>query len=83
MYIGGKQVRPDGNYTRPVHGPHSELVARSATAIARISATLSKPPTLPIPLNLVGDASRLNRSQILYSSPRTSPHGLLSSPPDP
>jgi aldehyde dehydrogenase (NAD+) len=28
MYISGKQVRPDGNYTRSVHGPHGELVGQ-------------------------------------------------------
>ncbi|HEX6201429.1 MAG TPA: aldehyde dehydrogenase family protein, partial [Thermoanaerobaculia bacterium] len=26
MYIGGRQVRPDGNYNRPVTGPGGELV---------------------------------------------------------
>jgi aldehyde dehydrogenase (NAD+) len=28
MYIGGKQVRPDGAYTRPVIGPKGELVGQ-------------------------------------------------------
>jgi aldehyde dehydrogenase (NAD+) len=28
MYIGGKQVRPDGNYTRSVHGKKGELVGQ-------------------------------------------------------
>jgi aldehyde dehydrogenase (NAD+) len=67
MYIGGKQVRPDGNYTRPVRGPHGELVGqvgdgnrkdiRDAVEAAHAAHT-AKP----------GWAMRhaYNRSQILY-----------------
>jgi aldehyde dehydrogenase (NAD+) len=28
LFIGGKQVRPDGYYVRPVHGPDGELVGQ-------------------------------------------------------
>jgi len=67
MYIGGKQVRPDGYYTRPVLGPKGELIGqvgdgnrkdiRNAVEAAH-AANLSKP----------GWAMRhgYNRSQILY-----------------
>lgn len=67
MYVGGKQVRPDGNYTRAVYGPKGELVGqvgdgnrkdiRNAVEAAH-AAHLSKP----------GWAMRhaYNRSQILY-----------------
>jgi aldehyde dehydrogenase (NAD+) len=67
MYIGGKQVRPDGNYTRPVLGPKGELVGqvgdgnrkdiREAVEAAHAAHT-AKP----------GWAMRhgYNRSQILY-----------------
>lgn len=67
MYVGGKQVRPDGNYTRPVLGTKGELIGqvgdgnrkdiRNAVEAAH-AAHLSKP----------GWAMRhgYNRSQILY-----------------
>jgi aldehyde dehydrogenase (NAD+) len=67
MYIGGKQVRPDGQYTRPILGPKGELVGqvgdgnrkdiRDAVEAAH-AAHLAKP----------GWAMRhgYNRSQILY-----------------
>jgi aldehyde dehydrogenase (NAD+) len=67
MYIGGKQVRPDGHYTRAVLGPKGELVGqvgdgnrkdiREAVEAAH-AAHLAKP----------GWAMRhgYNRSQILY-----------------
>jgi len=67
MYIGGKQVRPDGNYTRAVLSPRGELVGqvgdgnrkdiRDAVEAAH-AAHLAKP----------GWAMRhgYNRSQILY-----------------
>jgi aldehyde dehydrogenase (NAD+) len=67
MYIGGKQVRPDGHYTRPVLGPKGELVGqvgdgnrkdiRDAVEAAHAAHT-AKP----------GWAMRhgYNRSQILY-----------------
>jgi len=67
MYIGGAQVRPDGYYTRPVMGPHDEVVGqvgdgnrkdiRNAVEAAH-AAHLAKP----------GWAMRhgYNRSQILY-----------------
>jgi aldehyde dehydrogenase (NAD+) len=67
MYIGGKQVRPDGFYTRAVLGAHSELVGqvgdgnrkdiRNAVEAAH-AAHLAKP----------GWAMRHghNRAQILY-----------------
>ncbi len=67
MYIGGKQVRPDGHYTRAVYGPHGELVGqvgdgnrkdiRDAVEAAHAAHT-AKP----------GWAMRhgYNRSQILY-----------------
>jgi aldehyde dehydrogenase (NAD+) len=67
MYINGKQVRPDGNYTRPVISPKGELVGqvgdgnrkdiRDAVEAAH-AAHLAKP----------GWAMRhgYNRSQILY-----------------
>jgi aldehyde dehydrogenase (NAD+) len=67
MYIGGKQVRPDGNYTQPVLGPKGELVGqvgdgnrkdiRNAVEAAH-AAHLAKP----------GWAMRhgYNRAQILY-----------------
>jgi aldehyde dehydrogenase (NAD+) len=67
MYIGGKQVRPDGFYTRAVLGAHSELVGqvgdgnrkdiRNAVEAAH-AAHLTKP----------GWAMRHghNRAQILY-----------------
>jgi aldehyde dehydrogenase (NAD+) len=67
MYIGGKQVRPDGNYTRAVLSPKGELVGqvgdgnrkdiRDAVEAAH-AAHLAKP----------GWAMRhgYNRSQILY-----------------
>jgi aldehyde dehydrogenase (NAD+) len=67
MYIGGKQVRPDGYYTRAVLGPHGEVVGqvgdgnrkdiRNAVEAAH-AAHLAKP----------GWAMRhgFNRSQILY-----------------
>jgi aldehyde dehydrogenase (NAD+) len=67
MYIGGKQVRPDGNYTRPIQGPKGELIGqvgdgnrkdiRNAVEAAH-AAHLAKP----------GWAMRhgYNRSQILY-----------------
>jgi aldehyde dehydrogenase (NAD+) len=67
MYIGGKQVRPDGHYTRAIHGPKGELVGqvgdgnrkdiRDAVEAAH-AAHLAKP----------GWAMRHghNRAQILY-----------------
>jgi aldehyde dehydrogenase (NAD+) len=67
MYIGGKQVRPDGKYTRPVLGPKGKLAGqvgdgnrkdiRDAVEAAH-AAHLAKP----------GWAMRhgYNRSQILY-----------------
>lgn len=67
MYIGGKQVRPDGNYTRAVLGPKGELIGqvgdgnrkdiRNAVEAAHAAHT-AKP----------GWAMRhaYNRSQILY-----------------
>jgi aldehyde dehydrogenase (NAD+) len=67
MYINGKQVRPDGNYTRPVLNPNGELVGqvgdgnrkdlRDAVEAAH-AAHLARP----------GWAMRhgYNRSQILY-----------------
>ncbi len=67
MYVGGKQVRPDGNYTRPVLNPKGELVGqvgdgnrkdiRNAVEAAHAAHT-AKP----------GWAMRhgFNRSQILY-----------------
>ena len=67
MYIGGKQARPDGNYTRDVLGPKGELVGqvgdgnrkdiRNAVEAAHAAHT-AKP----------GWAMRhgYNRSQILY-----------------
>jgi aldehyde dehydrogenase (NAD+) len=67
MYIGGKQVRPDGNYSRSIVGPKGELVGqvgdgnrkdvRDAVEAAH-GAHLAKP----------GWAMRhgYNRSQILY-----------------
>ena len=67
MYVGGKQARPDGNYTRPVLNPKGELVGqvgdgnrkdiRNAVEAAH-AAHLAKP----------GWAMRhgYNRSQILY-----------------
>jgi len=67
MYIGGKQVRPDGNYTRSVLGPKGQLVGqvgdgnrkdiRNAVEAAHTAHT-AKP----------GWAMRhaYNRSQILY-----------------
>jgi aldehyde dehydrogenase (NAD+) len=67
MYIGGKQVRPDGNYTQAILGPKGELVGqvgdgnrkdiRNAVEAAH-AAHLAKP----------GWAMRhgYNRSQILY-----------------
>ena len=67
MYIGGKQVRPDGNYTRAVLSPRGELVGqvgdgnrkdiRDAVEAAH-AAHLAKP----------GWAMRhgYNRAQILY-----------------
>ncbi len=67
MYVGGKQARPDGNYTQAVYGPKGELVGqvgdgnrkdiRNAVEAAH-AAHLSKP----------GWAMRhaYNRSQILY-----------------
>ncbi len=67
MYIGGKQVRPDGNYTRAILSPKGELVGqvgdgnrkdiRNAVEAAH-AAHLAKP----------GWAMRhgYNRSQILY-----------------
>ncbi len=67
MYIGGKQVRPDGNYTRVVLGPKGELIGqvgdgnrkdiRNAVEAAHAAHT-AKP----------GWAMRhgYNRSQILY-----------------
>jgi aldehyde dehydrogenase (NAD+) len=30
LYIGGKQARPDGGVTRPVYGPHDELLGEVA-----------------------------------------------------
>ncbi len=67
MYIGGKQVRPDGNYSRAVLGPRGELIGqvgdgnrkdiRDAVEAAHAAHT-AKP----------GWAMRhgYNRSQILY-----------------
>ncbi|MFN2134507.1 MAG: aldehyde dehydrogenase family protein, partial [Candidatus Promineifilaceae bacterium] len=67
MYIGGKQVRPDGNYTRTIVGPKNEIVGqvgdgnrkdiRNAVEAAHAAHT-AKP----------GWAMRhgYNRSQILY-----------------
>jgi len=67
MYIGGKQARPDGNYTRAVLGPKGELIGqigdgnrkdiRNAVEAAHAAHT-AKP----------GWAMRhaYNRSQILY-----------------
>ncbi len=67
MYVGGKQARPDGSYTRAVYGPKGDLVGqvgdgnrkdiRNAVEAAH-AAHLSKP----------GWAMRhaYNRSQILY-----------------
>ena len=67
MYVGGKQVRPDGNYTRPVLNPKGELVGqvgdgnrkdiRNAVEAAHAAHT-AKP----------GWAMRhaYNRAQILY-----------------
>jgi aldehyde dehydrogenase (NAD+) len=67
MYIGGKQVRPDGAYTRPVIGPKGELVGqvgdgnrkdiRDAVEAAHAAHTASP-----------GWAMRhgYNRAQILY-----------------
>ena len=67
MYIGGKQVRPDGYYTRPVYAPQGELIGqvgdgnrkdiREAVEAAHAAHT-AKP----------GWAMRhgFNRSQILY-----------------
>jgi aldehyde dehydrogenase (NAD+) len=67
MYIGGKQVRPDGNYSRAVLGPKGEIVGqvgdgnrkdiRDAVEAAHAAHT-AKP----------GWAMRhgYNRSQILY-----------------
>jgi aldehyde dehydrogenase (NAD+) len=67
MYIGGKQARPDGNYTRAVLGPKGELVGQVAdgnrkdirNAVEAAHAAHTAKP---------GWAMRhaYNRSQILY-----------------
>ena len=32
LYIGGKQARPDGGYSHPVHGPSGDLLGHAPTA---------------------------------------------------
>ena len=65
MYIGGKQVRPDGAYTSSVLSAKGKLSVRSVTAIAKIFVMQSKPHT-----KRGHQAGRCvtdyNRSQILY-----------------
>ena len=45
LFIGGKQKRPDGNYTRPILRPITRSSAKPPTAIARTSVTRSRPRT--------------------------------------
>ncbi len=44
LYVGGKQARPDGGYSRAVWSPRASFSAMSRWATARTSATPSKPP---------------------------------------
>lgn len=63
FYVGGKQVRPDGNYSRPVVTPKGEIVAevgignrkdiRNAVAAARKASGWA-------------DATEHNRAQVIY-----------------
>ena len=63
LFIAGKQARPDGNYSRPVHSPKGEILGevgegnrkdiRNAVAAARGAEAWSK-------------ATAHNRAQILY-----------------
>jgi aldehyde dehydrogenase (NAD+) len=46
LFIGGKQVRPDGNYSYPSTTPKAGLPARPASAAARTSATRSRRPQI-------------------------------------
>ena len=39
LYIGGKQARPDGNYTRPVSSPSGTLVGQAGDGNAQRYAT--------------------------------------------
>ncbi len=63
LFVGGKQVRPDSGYSRPVHGPHGTLIGevgegnrkdvRNAVEAANAAAGW-------------GRATAHNRAQILY-----------------
>ena len=78
MYIGGKQARPDGGYSRLVAAPTEPSSAKSGRAIERIFATRSKPPAR-LRRAGAGRASIIGR-RFSTTSPRISTRGRASSP---